>query len=159
MTDLWNWIIVNRLKLSSADTALLCTFGSTVRPDSTALFFVPFSSFLYPRCIPSTYLKYVIVFLFGNQISKWRSFEKGLFLTYFSRFSVTREKTQKKSSAHIPLVYIHVLCSPYWPFLPYQFRKNFEFIMYGFSLVRLLVLILNRAILEQSINNIMGRKI
>ena len=34
--------------------------------------------------------------LFGNQISKWRSFEKkGLFLTYFSHFLVTREKLQK----------------------------------------------------------------
>ena len=33
---------------------------------------------------------------FGNQISKWRSFEKkGLFLTYFSHFLVTREKLQK----------------------------------------------------------------
>ena len=40
-------------------------------------------------------LKNVISFL-GNKISKWRSFEKKrLFLTYFSNFLVTREKTQK----------------------------------------------------------------
>ena len=40
--------------------------------------------------------KNVIGFFFGNQISKWRSFEKkGLFLTYFSHFLVTREKLQK----------------------------------------------------------------
>ena len=40
--------------------------------------------------------KNVIVFFFGNQISKWRSFEKkGLFLTYFAHFFVTREKLQK----------------------------------------------------------------
>ena len=40
--------------------------------------------------------KNVIVFFFGNQISKWCSFEKkGLFLTYFSHFSVTEEKLQK----------------------------------------------------------------
>ena len=39
--------------------------------------------------------KNVIVFFFGNQISKWRLFEKGLFLTYFSHFLVTREKLQK----------------------------------------------------------------
>ena len=32
---------------------------------------------------------------FGNQISKWRSFKKGLLLTYFSHFLVTREKLQK----------------------------------------------------------------
>ena len=30
--------------------------------------------------------KNVIVFFFGNQISKWRSFEKGAILTYFSYF-------------------------------------------------------------------------
>ena len=43
-------------------------------------------------------LKNVIVFFFlffGNLISKWRSFEKGLFFTYFSHFFVTREKKQK----------------------------------------------------------------
>ena len=39
----------------------------------------------------------VIVFFFGYQISKWRSFEKGLFLTYFSHFLVTREKSYKNS--------------------------------------------------------------
>ena len=37
----------------------------------------------------------VIVFFFGNQIEKWRSFEKRLFLTYFSHFLVNREKLQK----------------------------------------------------------------
>ena len=40
--------------------------------------------------------KNVIDLFFGNQISKWRSFEKkGYFLTYFSHFLVTREKLQK----------------------------------------------------------------
>ena len=40
--------------------------------------------------------KNVIVLFFGNQISKWRSFEKkGLFLTYFPHFLVTRGKLQK----------------------------------------------------------------
>ena len=40
--------------------------------------------------------KNVIVFFFGNQISKWRSFwKKGYFLTYSSHFLVTREKLQK----------------------------------------------------------------
>ena len=39
--------------------------------------------------------KNVIVFFFENQISKWRSFKKGLFLTYFSHFLVTREMLQK----------------------------------------------------------------
>ena len=41
-------------------------------------------SFLYSL---DNFRKNVIVFFFGNQISKWRSFEKkGLFLTYFSHF-------------------------------------------------------------------------
>ena len=45
--------------------------------------------------------KNVIVFFFGNQISKWRSFEKRrLFLTYFSHFIVTRE-IYKKFLQHI----------------------------------------------------------
>ena len=44
-------------------------------------------------------------------------------------------------------------------FLPFQFCKNCGFIMYGFSLVWLMVLILFHAILEQSINNKMVCKI
>ena len=45
-------------------------------------------------------------------------------------------------------------------FLPYQFwTKKYEFIRYGFSLVLVLVWILIRAILEQSLNNKMVSKI
>ena len=53
-------------------------------------------------------LKKVISFFFGNQISKWRSLEKGLFLTYFSHILVTREKTQRflQHISHIP-GYLH----------------------------------------------------
>ena len=60
--------------------------------------------------------KNVMVFFFGNQISKWRSFEKKkLFLTYFSHFLVTREKLQKflQHISHSHRAYIHVFCSPY----------------------------------------------
>ena len=48
-------------------------------------------------CSLDNLLQKNIIFLFlGNQISKWRSFEKKrLFLTYFSHFLVTREKLQK----------------------------------------------------------------
>ena len=70
--------------------------------------------------------KNVIVFFFGNQISKWRSFEKGLFLVNFSIFLVTREKTRKIPSAHISLTYIYIFCSRYWLFLPSQFFKKFR---------------------------------
>ena len=57
--------------------------------------------------------KNVIAFFFGNQISKWRSFEKraifGLLFTFFSH----QGKVAKIPSALISLTYIHVLCSPY----------------------------------------------
>ena len=55
--------------------------------------------------------KNVIVFFFGNQISKWPSFEKKkrLFLTCFSQGKVT------KISSYLTHIhtYIHVFCSPY----------------------------------------------
>ena len=103
--------------------------------------------------------KNVIVFLFWNQISKWRSFEKSaIFDLLFTSFS-HKGKVTKIPSAHISLTYIHVFCSPYWLFLSYQFLKKYKFIRYGFSLVWVLVLILIHAILEQSINNKMVSKI
>ena len=68
--------------------------------------------------------KNVIVLFFVNQISKWRSFEKrticDLLFTFFSH----QGKVTKIPSAHISLTYIHVFCSPYWPFLLYQFWKK-----------------------------------
>ena len=103
--------------------------------------------------------KNVIVLFFGNQISKWRSFEKGAIFDLLFTFFSHQGKVTKIPSAHISLTYIHVFCSPYWLFLPYQFWKKYEFIRYGFSLVWVLVLILIRAILEQSINNKMVNKI
>ena len=58
--------------------------------------------------------KNVIVFFFGNQMSKWRSFEKmaifDLLFTFFSQ----QGKGTKIPSAHILLAYIHIFCSPYW---------------------------------------------
>ena len=103
--------------------------------------------------------KNVIVLFFGIKISKWRSFEKravfDLLFTFFSH----QGKVTKIPSAHISLTYIHVFCSPFWLFLPYQFWKKYEFIRYGFSLVWVLVLILIRAILKQSIINKMVSKL
>ena len=99
--------------------------------------------------------KNVIVLFFGNQISKWKKGYFDLLFTFFSH----QGKVTKIPSAHISLTYIHVFCSPYWLFLPYQFWKKYKFIRYGFSLVWVLVLILIRAILEQSRNNKMVSKI
>ena len=103
--------------------------------------------------------KNVIVFFFGNQMAKWRSFEKWAIFDLLFTFFSQQGKGTKIPAAHISLTYILVFCSPYWLFLPYQFWKKYEFIRYGFSLVWVLVLILIRAILEQSINNKMVSKI
>ena len=102
--------------------------------------------------------KNVIIFFYGNQISKWCSFEKkraylNLLFTFFS--TATREKTHKflQLTSHL---YTHTYFAHRIEvnFLPSQFwRKKMKFIMYGFSLVLLLLLILLRAILGQSINN------
>ena len=105
--------------------------------------------------------KNVIVFFFGNQISKWRSFEKKrLFLTYFSHFLVTREKLQNFlqhiSHSHTYTYFAHHI--DFFFALPIL-KKKYEFIRYGFSLVFVLVLILIRTILEQAINNKMVSKI
>ena len=67
----------------------------------------------------------VIVLLFGNQISKWRSFEKKkLFLTYFSHFLVTGEKLQKFlqhiSHSHTYMYFAH----PIDLFCLTNFEKN-----------------------------------
>ena len=68
--------------------------------------------------------KNVIVLFFGNQISKWRSFEKkGSFDLLFTFFS-HQGKVTKIPSAHISHTYIHVFCSPCWLFSPYQFGKK-----------------------------------
>ena len=78
--------------------------------------------------------KNVIVLFFENQISKWRSFEKGLFLTYFSHFLVTREKLQKFlqhiSHSHTYTYFAHPI-----DFFVLPILKKYEFIKYGFSLV------------------------
>ena len=106
---------------------------------------------------PEVYLFLVLVF--GNQISKWCSFEKGAIFDLLFTFSSHQGKVTKIPSAHISNTYIHIFCSPCLLFLPYQFWKRYKFIRYGFSLVWVLVLVFIRAILEQSINNKMVSKI
>ena len=68
--------------------------------------------------------KNVIVFFFGNQISKWRSFEKkGKFLTYFI-FLVTRESYKNSFSAYLTHIHTRILLTQLTFFLPYQFWKK-----------------------------------
>ena len=80
-------------------------------------------------------------------------------MTYFSHFLVTKEKLQKfllhLLHSHTYMYFAHPTDFFALPIL----KKKYEFIRYGFSLVWFLVLILIRAILEQSINNKMVSKI
>ena len=100
----------------------------------------------------------VIVFFFGNQTSKWRSYEKRAILTYFSHFLVTRESCKNSFSTYLTHIHTCILLTLLTSFaLPIS--KKYEFIRYGFSLVWVPVLILIRAILEQSIHNKMVSKI
>ena len=87
-------------------------------------------------CSLDNLLQKNVILFFGNQISKWRSFEKKkAFLTYFSLFLVTREKLQKFlqhiSQSHTYTYFAH----PIDFFCLTNFEKKNEFIRYGFSLV------------------------
>ena len=69
--------------------------------------------------------KNVIVLFFGNQISKWCSFEKR-FLTYFSHFLVTRESYKNSFSIYLKHIHTRILLT-LLTFLPYQFwKKQYE---------------------------------
>ena len=81
--------------------------------------------------------KNVIVFFFGNQISKWRSFAKRYFFYLLFTFFSYQGKATKIPSAHISLTYITYMYSahPFDFFCLTPFEKEYEFIRYGFSLV------------------------
>ena len=103
--------------------------------------------------------KNVIVFFFENQISKWHSFGKRAIFDPLSTFFSYQGKVTK-----IPLAVSHSHTYMYFAhpidfFALINFEKKYEFVRNGFSLVWFLVLILIRAILEQSINNKMVSKI
>ena len=51
--------------------------------------------------------KNVIVFFFGNQISKWRSFEKRAIFDLLFTFFSHQGKVTKMTSAHISLTYMY----------------------------------------------------
>ena len=104
--------------------------------------------------------KNVIVHFLEIKCQNGAHLKKGLFLAYFSHFLVTREKLQKFQQ-HISQTHTYTYFAHPIDFfaLPILKKKKYEFIRYGFSLVWVLVLILIRAILEQSINNKMVSKI
>ena len=64
-------------------------------------------------------------FLFGNQISKWRSFEKkGYFWPTFHIFLVTRESYENSFSTYLTHIHTRILLTLLRFFLPYQLEKN-----------------------------------
>ena len=71
-----------------------------------------------------TKTKNAIIFFIGNQISKWRSFEKGTIFDLLFTFFSHQGKVTKIPSAHISLKYIHVFCLPYWLFCLTNFENN-----------------------------------
>ena len=112
-------------------------------------------------CSLDNLLQKNVILFFGNQISKGRSFvKKGLFLTYFSHFLVTRE-SYKKFLQHISHSHTYTYSAHPIDFfaLPILKKKIQIYIRFLFGMSPSLVLILIRAILEQSINNKMVSKI
>ena len=76
------------------------------------------------RSLDNLLQKNVIVLFFGNQISRWRSFEKRAIFDLLFTFFSHQGKVTKIPSAHISHTYIHVFCSPYWLFSLTNFEKN-----------------------------------
>ena len=65
-----------------------------------------------------------IVFFFGNQISKWRSFEKrAIFDLLFTFFSHQGKVTKKSFSIYLTHIHARILLT-LLTFLPYQFKKK-----------------------------------
>ena len=79
--------------------------------------------------------KNVIALFFGNQISKWRSFEKraifDLLFTFFNHQGKLQKFLQHISHSHTYTYFAHISDFFALPIL----KKKYEFIKYGFSLV------------------------
>ena len=103
--------------------------------------------------------KNVIVLFFGNQVSKWRSFEKRAIFDLLFTFFSHQGKVTKIPSAQMSLTYIHVFCSPYWLFYLTNVEKHTNLSDAVSLWYESWCWFLFRAILEQSINNKMVSKI
>ena len=86
------------------------------------------------RSLDNLLQKNVNCFLFWNQISKWRSFEKGAIFDLLFTFFSHQGKVAKIPSAHISLTYMY-FAHPIDFFALPILKKKYEFIRYGFSLV------------------------
>ena len=103
--------------------------------------------------------KNVIVLLFGNQISKWRSFEKKrLFFYLFSHFSSHQGKVTKMSfSTYLTHIHTRILLT-LLTFFVLPILKKIQIFQIRFLFGMSPGIHLIRAILEQSINDKMVSK-
>ena len=84
--------------------------------------------------------------------------KKGYFWPTFHIFYLPGKSYKNSFSTYLTHIYTRILLT-LLTFFALPIMKKYEFIRYGFSLVWVLVLILIRTILEQSINNKMVSKI
>ena len=70
--------------------------------------------------------KNVIVLFFGNQVSKWRLFEKSAIFDLLFTFFSHQGKVTKIPSAHISLTYIDVFCSSLLTFFALPILKKIQ---------------------------------
>ena len=66
----------------------------------------------------------IVFFFFGNQISKWRSFEKRAIFDLLFTFFSHQGKVTKIPSANISLTYIHIFSHPIDYFCLTNFEQN-----------------------------------
>ena len=81
-------------------------------------------NWVFLRSLDNLLQKNVIVFFFGNQISKWRSFEKRAIFDLLFTFFSHQGKVTKIPSAHISLTYIHVFVHPILTFFALPIKKK-----------------------------------
>ena len=84
-----------------------------VSPCFREIVVVPYKIGSFLRSLDNLLQKNVIVFFFGNQISKGHSFEKRAIFDLLFTFFSYQGKVTKIPSAHISLTYVHAFCSPY----------------------------------------------
>ena len=105
--------------------------------------------------------KNVIVLFFGNQISKWRSFEKRAIFDRLFTFFIHQGKFQNFlqhiSHSHTYTYFAHPI--DFFCLTNFEKNKNLSDTVSLWSWCLVLVLILIRAILEQLINDKMVSKI
>ena len=78
--------------------------------------------------------KNVIVLFLESKFQNGAHLKKGLFLTYFSPFLVTRESLKNSLSTYLKHIHTRILLT-LLTFFALPILKKYEFIRYGFSLV------------------------